>query len=525
MRAQRPRHNALNSSPPKTPKSETPKVQREGDPLGDSLTHELPNDPLVAEQQHESTDPLGAPNDSGSRPPAQDRQRQTESAVAAPTSGELPYRRELEQAFGEDLSGVIATLGVTDLPTTYGAEAIAQGESVMFAQARPDKATVAHEVAHVIQHRQHGGAQAQGLTSVSEPSEPAEQEASTVAEAAASGEQVSVRERPGRGIMRKKQRNFAIQDRYNRGQVKSNKTDGRRLGKDVVSPRPSVTLGKGKKKTDTFKLKPDAEGCYIVDGVAESRRQFKRTKKGEYWALPNPAAPKQALYKGKKTWFIFCQTTSVAPNDTQYRTKDSDEHRARFMTGGAWIRAFDFEGGAGYKLLRKLKGKAYSNWRPKAPKGKSKKVRWVVSETSPEEKKLRAQERKNGPVYYLLPGQSGEQNRLTSDSGFKTNEGYVSVNLNLAQGDAPGVAADIAKPKERFEVYVEREVPLYKKGSRTPTKTKKAKYSYGLVNGEKKRRGWIWNANLTSTDPKIQQAGDAQQGNAAGALDPESSTE
>jgi len=72
---------------------------------------------------------------------------------------DLPYRGEMESAFGQDFSGVEAHQ--TTREALGGAGGMAQGETVAFA-GTPSKHTVAHELAHVVQHRQ-GLTQGQAL--------------------------------------------------------------------------------------------------------------------------------------------------------------------------------------------------------------------------------------------------------------------------------------------------------------------------------------------------------------------------
>ena len=63
----------------------------------------------------------------------------------------LPYREEMETAFGQDFSGVAATR--TDRAALGGSSAMAHGEEVAFTSDSPSKHVVAHELAHVVQHR------------------------------------------------------------------------------------------------------------------------------------------------------------------------------------------------------------------------------------------------------------------------------------------------------------------------------------------------------------------------------------
>ena len=72
---------------------------------------------------------------------------------AASTGGasEIPHRKELEQKFGQDFSGVRAHFGKKAELQRIGAEAATLGNTVVFAQHSPSKRTVAHELAHVVQ--------------------------------------------------------------------------------------------------------------------------------------------------------------------------------------------------------------------------------------------------------------------------------------------------------------------------------------------------------------------------------------
>lgn len=113
---------------------------------------------------------------------------------------ELPFRAHMEQAFGEDLGGVRVRLGAAEALAGIDAEACAEGEELSFASPHPDKETVAHEVAHLVQARRRGR-RGGGL---SEPGQAAEKEAEDVGQQAAQGESVEVSEAAG-GVMRKKE--------------------------------------------------------------------------------------------------------------------------------------------------------------------------------------------------------------------------------------------------------------------------------------------------------------------------------
>ena len=74
---------------------------------------------------------------------------------------EVPHRKEMESSFGADFSGVKS---YSDGPakkasSDLGAEAYAAGNQVAFSSSNPDKATVAHELTHVLQHTGGAGVQ------------------------------------------------------------------------------------------------------------------------------------------------------------------------------------------------------------------------------------------------------------------------------------------------------------------------------------------------------------------------------
>lgn len=101
--------------------------------------------------------------------------------------GAIPFKKEMEEAFGQDFGSVKATFGKKDDLDGINAKAATDGETVAFADANPDKDTVAHELTHVVQKRKGGGGDVQGKGGLSSPSAPAEKEATSVAAAVAGG--------------------------------------------------------------------------------------------------------------------------------------------------------------------------------------------------------------------------------------------------------------------------------------------------------------------------------------------------
>lgn len=127
-----------------------------------------------------------------------------EKAISS-SAGELPYRAQLEQAFGVGLSDVRAYLGgaaAREGLSRLDAHAAAQGQHVVFAESSPSLGLVAHETAHVIQQRGGGGIQCKAV-GVSAPGGDAEARADAAAEAVVAGQPVpDVGTAPGDHIYR-----------------------------------------------------------------------------------------------------------------------------------------------------------------------------------------------------------------------------------------------------------------------------------------------------------------------------------
>lgn len=105
--------------------------------------------------------------------------------------GQLPHRAAMETSFGRDFSTVVAHVGADRLRPELGAQAIAQGSTVAFADTNPSPALVAHELTHVVQQDQAGAASMAAKTLVSNVGDPAEVEADAVAAAVSRGEPAS----------------------------------------------------------------------------------------------------------------------------------------------------------------------------------------------------------------------------------------------------------------------------------------------------------------------------------------------
>lgn len=118
--------------------------------------------------------------------------QQVAEAGARGGGGEVPYRAELEHAFGADFSGVKAYTGETAslANQALGAKAYTMGESVVFRDSSPDKQTVGHELTHVLQQRAGKVATPQGKGGVINADIQLEAEADRAGEAFARGEAV-----------------------------------------------------------------------------------------------------------------------------------------------------------------------------------------------------------------------------------------------------------------------------------------------------------------------------------------------
>jgi len=112
-------------------------------------------------------------------------------AAATGSTSALPYRAELERAFHHDFSGVQVFADRPGEMAALNARAATMGQTVVFADARPGKETVAHELTHVVQNQRGGGLIKE--TGVSSAFEPEEVNAREVATSVISGGTARVR--------------------------------------------------------------------------------------------------------------------------------------------------------------------------------------------------------------------------------------------------------------------------------------------------------------------------------------------
>jgi Domain of unknown function (DUF4157) len=121
-------------------------------------------------------DGIPAPAVAGIRPPG--------------PGSEIPYRAEMEAAFGRSFGNVVAYTGAEEACDGLEARAYAVGETVVFSSASPDRKTVAHELTHVLQHRAARASSHARTAAVSRPGDATEREADQIAGQVAAGQLV-----------------------------------------------------------------------------------------------------------------------------------------------------------------------------------------------------------------------------------------------------------------------------------------------------------------------------------------------
>ncbi len=107
------------------------------------------------------------------------------------TASEVPYRADMERAFGQSFGDVAAHRGEAAQAATIslGAHAYTLGEDIAFADENPSKEVVAHELTHVVQQRGgHAPAAVQAKSAVSTSSDAHELEANRVGRLVAGNE-------------------------------------------------------------------------------------------------------------------------------------------------------------------------------------------------------------------------------------------------------------------------------------------------------------------------------------------------
>ena len=378
----------------------------------------------------------------------------------------FPFQAELEERFGQDFSDLTVEFG------SMGAlAAAAEPETLRLPTGSIDLETVAHELAHVVQFRLHGPGDAE----VGDADGSAEVEADDVAEQASRGADVDPKSAPDGQEQHKKKHHrahveYAKQDDYNDADVRNNHPEGQ-----VERQRPGVTLGKGRKRDDTFQI--GANGAPMYFGNGELRTQLG----GGSEVCVNPAAPRRF---GTETCVLaWCGEK-----------------------GSGWVPAsaiFDGDDAVGSTLVSKLRGSTYQDWRPEDDdfRNAHHKMRFKSSVEGPSEHDSAGMPAKTAE--YVFPNQTRANHTrdhlLRTGGNTRPEDDYYNVFMDLPQRDAAAVAHDVAQPGEWFwvvkngEHLMKRTVDTFHEGN-----TKHGRdltFVYGYVGSEdgpdKRRRGWV----------------------------------
>jgi len=124
-------------------------------------------------------------------------------APPAPVRGQIPYREEMEEGYGQSFGDVCALTGegAEQQLAEMNALAATDGSNVLLSK-KADKDTVAHEMAHVAQLRK-GGQPVVAAKALSGPGDAAEGEADAAAKAVLAGDRPEIRERPAAAVSRR----------------------------------------------------------------------------------------------------------------------------------------------------------------------------------------------------------------------------------------------------------------------------------------------------------------------------------
>lgn len=195
----------------------------------------------------------------------------------------LPYRSQMESAFGRSLGFVRVRTGAVDAMRQLGARAAAYNSEIAFADDHPGKWLVAHELTHVMQHARSGNTKPTKRTASGPNHSAAEVEADQVASRVVTGRPVGlISAQPSHAIQR-----FAADDRYKFGQPpKKPKTAAKRVEdriQDMSSNRKPLTFAQifVAVRDARFKTIPDGDlkrleltELRALDSLSESRFNF-----------------------------------------------------------------------------------------------------------------------------------------------------------------------------------------------------------------------------------------------------------
>jgi hypothetical protein len=164
------------------------------------------------------------------------------SGFSGPTM-DLPYRAEMEAGFGRSFSSVQAYGGgaASEANTAMNAQAYTVGQSIAFKDSNPDKAVVAHELAHTVQQGEAGPVQTWG---VGKDGDAFESEADDAAATVLAGGRASVSMRTGPAIHK-----WGGSDHYTIGNLAGQKAlqlfQAKFPGVDPMTPKIDVPAGPG----------------------------------------------------------------------------------------------------------------------------------------------------------------------------------------------------------------------------------------------------------------------------------------
>ncbi|MEO7732191.1 MAG: DUF4157 domain-containing protein, partial [Kofleriaceae bacterium] len=160
------------------------------------------------------------------------------SHATSSAPSQVPFRGEMESAFGQSFGDVQAHVGGAETAeglSAIGARAAAHGNSVAFRDASPGKDLVAHELAHVVQQRNGGGGVQAKPTEVSAPDDAAEQRADAAADAVMRGERVTdVGSAPAGHLHRAVDTNGGTWSTTNYSAINTGAGVGKRVGVDIA---------------------------------------------------------------------------------------------------------------------------------------------------------------------------------------------------------------------------------------------------------------------------------------------------
>lgn len=432
-------------------------------------------------------------------------------APAVSRAGGVPHGARLSRQMGVDLSGVRVTKGDRALEN-LNAEAAAEPEHLRFAESSPSLGIAAHEVIHLMQSRIFGA----GAHAHSAPSDRSEAEAERLAIDVQAGRSIAQpRERPSSRVMlssRKKQKGKNPKvDKYNSKNVRNNTTPKGNSAdsKNVkLASRPgiaiTVTTGASTTRIDRFPLLAqttmlfgDGSGKCACDGEVRLNqvppkdfhgtphvlawRVTGRNEKGEWL----PKDQQKSSYMGSGSGWIPLESIG-------YQTNTAQENKDMF-----WTPITDAAKGASKNLPKKTKVSTQPSDSLRFKSEATIRNEEAQLESSFKDRHVISGGQTDGSNEVLHHWARPVEHRVDAS----TPAYAFNVFLSLPRPGAAAVAADVAKPGEKFERYQikPRKVPRYAQKSTNGKRGRLTGYMifyYGRVNGDDQRRGWVWDRCL-----------------------------